>query len=78
MTVSKNVTVRQGGSTGTVVKGIVNVATGELVITDKRVIFAGDGKSFVIPLDDLINTTNFFDGFGFSDSKWLTTITLAG
>jgi len=54
---------------------MVSVASGELVITDKRVIFAGDKKSFAIPLPDLLSSTNYADGFGFSDNK--NTYTLA-
>ena len=72
--VAKGVTLRQSGTRAHAVKGTVGVADGELVVTDKRIIFAGDRKAFVIPLDDLINTTNYSDGFGFNDSK--TTYTL--
>jgi hypothetical protein len=67
--VAKGVTIRSGGMKGGAIKELVSVASGELVITDKRVIFAGDLKSFAISLDDLISTTNFSDGFGFSDNK---------
>jgi hypothetical protein len=67
--VAKGVTLRTSGTRGKAVKGLVSVAAGELVITDKRVIFSGDQKSFAIPLDDLLGTTNYSDGFGFSDSK---------
>lgn len=73
--VAKGVTLRSGGMRGKAEKGVVQVATGELVITNERVIFAGDMKSFVIPLDSLLNTTNFSDGIGFSDNK--TTYTLS-
>lgn len=38
-------------------------------------IFAGDRKSFAIPLADLLNTTNYKDGFGFNDSKTTCTLT---
>lgn len=72
--VAKGVTLRTSGMRGKAVKGMVSVATGELVISDKRVIFSGDKKSFAIPLEDLLGTTNYTDGFGFSDSK--TTYTL--
>ncbi|GAC1379854.1 MAG: hypothetical protein NVSMB40_19520 [Aquirhabdus sp.] len=53
--VAKGVTLRTGGARGRAVKGMVSVATGELVITDKRLIFAGDSKSFAIPLEDLLS-----------------------
>lgn len=62
-------TLRSGGSRRKAVKGAVTIASGELVITDKRVVFAGDKKSFTIQLGDLINTTNYKDGFGFSNEK---------
>jgi hypothetical protein len=73
--VAKGVTLRTSGTRGKAIKGMVSVSSGELVITDKRVIFAGDKKSFAIPLGDLINTTNYNDGFGFSDSKTTYTLT---
>lgn len=73
--VAKGVTLRTSGTRGKVVKDMVCVASGELVITDKRIVFAGDRKSFVIPLGDLINTIDYNDGFGFSDSKTTFTLT---
>ena len=72
--VAKGVTLRTSGSRGKAIKGMVAVASGELVITDKRVIFAGDRKSFAISLSDLLSATNYTDGFGFGDGK--TTYTL--
>lgn len=72
--VAQGVTLRTGSRRGKAVKGMVSVASGELVITDKRVIFAGDQKSFAIPLEDLLGATNYTDGFGFSDRR--TTYTL--
>jgi hypothetical protein len=38
-------------------------------VTDQRVIFAGDRKSFALPLGDIISVTKFSDGFGFSDGS---------
>lgn len=67
--VAKGVTLRTSGTRGKAVKGLVSVSTGELVITDRRIVFSGDRKSFAIPLEDLLGTTNYADGFGFSDSK---------
>jgi hypothetical protein len=67
--VAKGLTIRSSGTRGRAVKGVVNVASGELVITDKRVIFAGDRKSFSILLEDLLNVTNYTDGFGFNDNR---------
>jgi hypothetical protein len=73
--VAKGVTLRTAGTRGKAVKGMVSVASGELVITDKRIIFAGDRKSFAISLEDILSTTNYTDGFGFSDSKTTYTLT---
>jgi hypothetical protein len=67
--IAKGVTVRTGGIRGKAVKDMVSAASGELVITDTRVLFAGDRKSFAIPLSQLLSATNYSDGFGFSDSK---------
>lgn len=76
--VAKGITLRSGGSRRTAIKGAVTIASGELVVTDKRVVFAGDKKSFVIPLADLINTTNYIDGFGFSNEKATYTLVTSG
>jgi hypothetical protein len=67
--VAKGVTLRSSGTRGHAVKEVVGVSTGELVITNKRVIFSGDQKSFAIPLTSLLGTTHYSDGFGFSDNK---------
>lgn len=75
--IAKGLTVRTGGIRGKAEKGMVNVASGELVITDNRVLFSGDRKSFDIPLGKLLNATNYSDGFGFSDNKKTYTLTTA-
>ena len=67
--VAKGLTFRTSGTRGHAVKGLVTVASGELVVTDQRIIFAGDNKSFTIPLERLLNVTTYTDGFGFHDSK---------
>jgi hypothetical protein len=54
---------------GKAVKGAVVVASGELVITDKRLIFAGDKKSFTMSIPNIVSTTNYVDGFSFSDGS---------
>ena len=69
MRVAKGLTVRTGGVRAHAVKGAVIVASGELVITDKRVLFAGDKKSFDISRDNILNVTHYNDGFAFHDSK---------
>ena len=77
--VAKGVTLRTSGTRAMPIKDMVEVARGELVITDKRVIFAGDRKSFFLANADLINTTNYTDGFGFTDgNKTYTLKTLKG
>ena len=75
--VAKGVTLRTSGMRGKAVKEMVCVASGELVVTDCRIIFAGDRKSFTIPLDEVLSTTNYNDGFGISDSKVTYTLTTA-
>jgi hypothetical protein len=65
--VAKGVTLRSGGYRSHAVKGMVKVATGELVATNQRVIFAGDNKSFSIALNKLINVTPYTDGVGLHD-----------
>jgi hypothetical protein len=67
--VAKGVTLRTSATRGQPVKGLVKVASGELVVTSQRVIFAGDQKSFAIALDSLINSENYTDGFSFNDAK---------
>lgn len=67
--VAKGLTLRTSGTRAKPIRDMVSVSFGELVITDKRVIFAGDKKSFVILLNDLIGSTNYTDGFGFSDNN---------
>ncbi|HEU0189620.1 MAG TPA: hypothetical protein VFQ97_06435 [Gallionella sp.] len=67
--VVKGLTVRTGGIRAHAVKDAVIVASGELVITDRRVLFAGDRKSFDIPLESILNVNNYSDGFCFHDSK---------
>jgi hypothetical protein len=65
--IAKGIRVNSGGSRSHAVKDFVSVASGELVITNQRVVFAGDHKSFAIALPHLINVTNYSDGIGFHD-----------
>ena len=65
--VAKVVTLRSSKFRSHAVKGMVEVATGELVVTDQRVIFAGNNKSFSISLDKLVNVTPYVDGVGLHD-----------
>jgi hypothetical protein len=48
---------------------IVPVSTGSLVVTNKRVIFNGDTKSFALRLDKILNVHPFGDGLQVSDDK---------
>lgn len=73
--VAKGLSIRSSGTRGHIVKGVVCTATGELVVTDQRIIFAGDRKSFSIPIAKLLNVTNYTNGFGFHDNKSTYTLT---
>jgi hypothetical protein len=74
--VAKGVTLRTSGSRGRAVKGSIRIASGELVVSDKRVIFAGDHKSFAIPLGSLVNVTTYSNGFGFHDERSTHVVTV--
>lgn len=44
-------------------------SSGELVITDHRLIFSGEPKSFVLSLNSLISVTKYANGLRVSDGK---------
>jgi len=67
--VAKGLTLRAGAFRGHRVNHIVVAARGHLLITSQRVIFAGDRKSFAVPLDKLINITRYSNGFTFNDGS---------
>ena len=67
--VARGVTVRTGKSRAKAVRKIVSIAEGELVVTDQRLIFAGDRKSLSLPLKSLVNVANYSDGFGLSSGS---------
>ena len=67
--VAKGVSIRTSSTRAKAVKGLVSVATGDLVATNARIIFAGDSKSFYIALPNLLSVTPFNDGFSLSDGK---------
>lgn len=73
--VAKGLSLRSSSTRGRAVRSMVNVADGELVVTNQRIIFAGDRKGFSIKLDNLINTTDYSDGFGFNDNRSTYTLT---
>lgn len=57
----KGVSYRVGASKGHLISdtGIVSMGTGEFIITSKRVIFRGNGKSFAFKLDKILDTQLF-------------------
>jgi hypothetical protein len=67
--VAKGITLRSSGTKGKAVKDLVTVASGELVVTDQRIIFAGDNKSLSIGLENLLQVTPHTDGFTFADNR---------
>jgi len=69
MRINKGVTLRASGTRDSAVKGLTRVASGELVVSDQRVIFAGDNKSFAVPLRNLVDVTTYTDGFGLHDER---------
>lgn len=62
--ICKGVSYRVGASRGRVITdtAIVPISSGELALSNKRVIFAGDTKSFTVKLDKLLNIEFYDDG----------------
>jgi hypothetical protein len=67
--VAKGVSVSVGGGRGHADRAIVPVANGELVVTNQRIAFAGDLKSFDIPFRKLTNIEPYTDGFAFNEGS---------
>lgn len=67
--VAKGVWLRQSGSRGTPEKGLVPVAHGTLVVTNRRLIFAGDQKSVAVSFDKMSSFEPMKDGLRFGDSR---------
>lgn len=67
----KGVSYRVGGHRGHIVSetGVVSVSDGELVVTSKRIIFRGDGKTFAIKLDKILDIQIFTNGLQFSENN---------
>jgi hypothetical protein len=67
----KGVSYRVGAHRGHIVtdKAAVPVSSGELIVTNKRVIFRGDTKSFNIRLDKLLELNFYKDGVRLTDDK---------
>jgi hypothetical protein len=69
--IAKGVTYRVGAQRGHIVtdKAAIPISSGELVITNKRVIFRGDTKSFSLRLDKLLELNFYSDGARLTDDK---------
>jgi hypothetical protein len=69
--IMKGVSYRVGAHRGHIVtdKAVVPVSAGHLIITNKRVIFRGDSKSFSIKFDKLLELNFYSDGVRLTDEK---------
>lgn len=69
--ITKGVSYRVGAHRGHLVSDteVMPVSTGELIVTNKRVIFRGDAKSFNIRLDKLLELHFYSDGVRLTDEK---------
>jgi len=69
--IMKGVSYRVGSHRGHIVtdKAVMPVSEGDLVITNKRVIFRGDAKSFSSKLDKLLEINCYADGVRLTDDK---------
>lgn len=68
--VMKGVSYRVGGHRGTMTaeKGLVVVSSGNMIITNKRIIMTGDRKSFAIKLNNLLGTELFTNAIYLSEN----------
>lgn len=67
--IAKGVWLRQSGSRGVAEKGLVPVARGMLVATNRRLIFAGDQKSVAVAHDKISSFERMTDGVRFGDTR---------
>jgi tellurite resistance protein len=69
--IAKGVSYRVGGFRGHAVSetGVVPVSNGEFIITSKRIIFRGDGKSFATKLDKILDIQLFTNGIHLSENN---------
>lgn len=69
--IAKGVSYRVGSHRGHLVSdtAVIPVSSGELIITNKRVIFRGDAKSFNLRLDKLLELNFYGDGVRLTDDK---------
>lgn len=74
--IAKGISYRVGRSKGQLVSesAIVQAASGRIVITDMRVVFSGDRKSFNIKLDSILNVEMYTDGLNITDGKGIPRI----
>jgi hypothetical protein len=72
--VMKGVSYRVGGHKGTMTaeKGLVVVSSGDMIITNKRIIVKGDRKSFAIKLNNLLGTELFTNGIYMPENRKAT------
>ncbi len=69
--IAKGVSYRVGSNRGHIVSdtAVIPVSSGEFIITNKRVIFRGDAKSFNLRLDKLLELNFYSDGVRLTDDK---------
>lgn len=72
----KGISYRVGRSKGQLVSetAIVPIASGKIVITDRRIVFSGDKKSLNIKLEDILNVEVYSDGLNITDGKGMPRI----
>lgn len=75
--VAKGVSVGSGGGVSRAIKEDIITSKGELVITNKRIVFAGDKKSFETPLAKLTSFETYSDGLAFHIGTKTHTLLLA-
>ena len=69
--IMKGVSYRVGGHRGQIVSetGLLPVSDGEVIISNNRIIFRGDGKSFVTKLDKILDIQIFTNCLQLSESN---------
>jgi len=68
---AKGLSYRVGGHRGQILTdtALIAVSQGELVLTNKRIIFKGDSKSLNMKLDKVLNFEFFSDGINITESS---------
>jgi hypothetical protein len=69
--IAKGITIRTGGTRGRSVSESADqiVSEGNFIVTNKRLVFQGDRKSFETKYEKLLDITNHLDGIRFSESN---------